>query len=280
VELPLLHQDAATGLLTAQSVLELHTLTAAAASRRDFRTAAHLQTMLDVLGGGRPPLPLSAFTAEDPDRAADIFLEHGFCVLPRVVSELELARMRATYETDAAELRASFEHEWAKAESISAGAHSDRPIRADLGKYYSFSTQGPAFVPLLDPTLLQQVMHRVLGQPVLASAAGGRVVPVADSATAHATDGYISWHRDISGGLGYDCWPFPHSRSVKTSVFLYDVPEDGAPLTILPGSHRLPNAPQQTLAATFRGGRGHYRAWGVLIFARAVLTEIHLLCSI
>ena len=52
MELPLLHQDAATGLLTAQSVLELHTLTAAAASRRDFRTAAHLQTMLDVLGGG------------------------------------------------------------------------------------------------------------------------------------------------------------------------------------------------------------------------------------
>ena len=26
----------------------------------------------------------------------------------------------------------------------------------------------------------------------------------------------------------------------------------------MPGSHRLPNAPQQTLQRSFRGGRGHY----------------------
>ena len=59
--------------------------------------------------------------------------------------------------------------------------------------------------------------------------------------------------------MGYDCWPYPFSRSIKVSTWLYDVPEDGGALTFVPGSHRLPNAPQQTLDGTFAGGRGHYR---------------------
>ena len=47
--------------------------------------------------------------------------------------------------------------------------------------------------------------------------------------------------------------------SLKASIYLYDVPADGAPLTLLPGSHRLPNAPQQTLDRAWQGGRGHNR---------------------
>ena len=51
----------------------------AAAARLDFRTAAALKQTLDVLGP-KPdgPPPLAAFTSADPDRAADIFFEHGF----------------------------------------------------------------------------------------------------------------------------------------------------------------------------------------------------------
>lgn len=65
--------------------------------------------------------------------------------------------------------------------------------------------------------------------------------------------------RDIGNGVAYDSWPYPSTRSIKVSTFLYDVPPDGGCLTFVPGSHRLPNAPQQTLDGTFAGGRGHYR---------------------
>ena len=33
----------------------------------------------------------------------------------------------------------------------------------------------------------------------------------------------------------------------QASIYLYDVPEAGGPLTLVAGSHRLPKAPQQTL---------------------------------
>ena len=55
------------------------------------------------------------------------------------------------------------------------------------------------------------------------------------------------------------CWlRYPSNRQIKVSTFLYDVPIDGGALTLVPGSHRLPNAPQQTLERSFCGGRGHY----------------------
>ena len=108
-----------------------------------------------------------------------------------------------------------------------------------------------------------QTVHRVLGRPVLASAPGGRVCPVADTTAAaaapHEHQGYISWHRDIANGVAYSAWPFPYARQLKASIWLYDVSVDGAPLTLVPGSHRLPNAPQQTLDGVWQGGRGHNR---------------------
>ena len=51
---------------------------------------------------------------------------------------------------------------------------------------------------------------------------------------------------------------YPSNRQIKVSTFLYDVPIDGGALTLVPGSHRMPNAPQQTLERSFCGGRGHY----------------------
>ena len=53
-----------------------------------------------------------------------------------------------------------------------------------------------AFYPLVDPPLLMETVHRVLGRPTFATAPGGRVCPVADTANApHEGQGYISWHR-------------------------------------------------------------------------------------
>jgi hypothetical protein len=40
---------------------------AAAAARKDFLAAAHLQCTLDVLGPKPTPHPLAAFTSSDPD---------------------------------------------------------------------------------------------------------------------------------------------------------------------------------------------------------------------
>jgi hypothetical protein len=100
----------------------------------------------------------------------------------------------------------------------------------------------------------------VLGRPAVVSGLneglGGFVIPAADGRTPHEEAGYISWHRDRL--THYAGWPYPEARSVKASVYLHDVPADGAPLTVVPGSHRLPNPPQRTLDGIFVGGRGHY----------------------
>eukprot|EP01051_Picozoa_sp_SAG22_P000361 SAG22_NODE_8_length_37215_cov_120.960351_29_plen_359_part_00 len=190
--LPLARQDR-RGQLTPDSVAELAGAMSAAAARLDFRAAAALKQTLDVLGPkpGGPP-PLSAFTSDDPDKAADIFFEHGFCVLPAAIAPGDVLKMRAAYEQVAAASRQ------ADAESWAAGAD-----RKDLGRFYGFPMfepdggRDPAFYALLDPPLLMQLLHRALGRPALVSGGGGRVVPVSDS-EAHATDGYISWHR-VSG---------------------------------------------------------------------------------
>ena len=48
--LPLARQDASSGALTAASIGELQAAMASAAACEDFRVAAQLKTMLDVLG--------------------------------------------------------------------------------------------------------------------------------------------------------------------------------------------------------------------------------------
>ena len=93
---PLARQDG-SGQLTAESVAQLTDQMDAAARCGDFRTAANLQTMLKVLGPKSAPVPLANFTSSDADTAADILLEHGFCVLPNLISRDDLERMRAAY---------------------------------------------------------------------------------------------------------------------------------------------------------------------------------------
>ncbi len=255
--LPVARQDA-SGALTEESIVELRAAMLSAAARQDFHVAAQLKTMLDVLG---PPatddssaLHIECFTSADPDDAADMLLEHGFVVLPNQISPQELDRMRSAYEAVEASTRHEFELLWAK---------GTEP-RRDLGKNYKFPLlldTSTAFHPLLTPPLLLEVLHRVLGQhPVVSElneGLGGFVIPAADGNTPFEEAGYISWHRDRV--THYAGWPFPEARSVKTSCYLYDVGLDSAPLTVVPGSHRLPHSPQQTLAGLpFQGGRGHY----------------------
>eukprot|EP01051_Picozoa_sp_SAG22_P002964 SAG22_NODE_138_length_18031_cov_5.796621_12_plen_359_part_00 len=267
-ELPLVDLDRTTGAMTPASEHELERRVAAAAAAKDFRTATQLQCMLDALGPRRdlpPPAglapdanPLAPYCATDPDTAAELFLTNGFVVLPAVVPPPQLAAMQAAYAGAAPAARAEFDARWA------AGTE-----RVDVGQSYGFPMFGGGaspdaalpFVPLLAPPLLVQTLHRVLGGPPGvndAREAAGVVVPPADPAVAHSAEGYLSWHRDYATGRPTDGWPYPTTRYVKVSTYLYDVPQDGAPLTLVPLSHRLPNAPQQTLSNSFRGGRGHY----------------------
>ena len=200
-ELPLARQDG-HGQLTPDSVQELGQAMAEAAARLDFRTAAALKTMLDVLGPKHEPPPLSAFTSDDADEAADIFLEHGFCILPKQLSAGDLQRMRDAYEAAAPSAREAEETRWRRDEE-----------RKDLGKNFSFpmvDQEGgdPAYYALMDPPLLLEVMHRVLGRPARVGGSGGRVVPIAD-AELHAEAGYISWHR---------CIPPPHRNRLAATL--------------------------------------------------------------
>ena len=102
--------------------------------------------------------PLAAFTSADADTAADILLEHGFCVLPDLISADDLQRMRGAFEAATADGGFGEEAQWA------AGTE-----RKDLGKYFSFDMfsekSDPAFYALADPPLLMNVIHRALGRP-------------------------------------------------------------------------------------------------------------------
>eukprot|EP01049_Picozoa_sp_SAG25_P002081 SAG25_NODE_103_length_15482_cov_9.187415_11_plen_385_part_00 len=196
VGLPLARQDSHTGQLTPQSLTELAQAMATAADQLDFRTAAHLKTMIDVLGPRSRPWSLADFTSADADRAADLVLEHGFCVLPAQLSPPELQRMRDAYERVAPSCRSQFEAEW----------HGGR-TRADLGKHYSFpmfeedAGDPVAYFPLLDPPLLMQVLHRVLGRPALVSHSGGRVIPSGSPPDADDAAGCESAHPCLLSAL-------------------------------------------------------------------------------
>ena len=74
-ELPVVRQDE-SGAMTQECLAELRGAMLEAAAAEDFRTAAQYKTMVDVLGP-REPRALSDFASEDPDEAADLFLQNG-----------------------------------------------------------------------------------------------------------------------------------------------------------------------------------------------------------
>lgn len=187
--LPLARHDA-SGALTEESIVELEAAMVAAAARQDFRVAAQLKTVLDVLGQqlDKSSLNIECYTSADPDKAADLLLEHGFVVLPNVIQPQDLDRMRSAYEAMAASKRRAFDTLWAR------GAEP----RRDLGKNYKFPLlldTSTVFHPLLDPPLLIEVLHRVLGQPPVVSelneGLGGFVIPAADGHTPFEEAGYL-----------------------------------------------------------------------------------------
>ena len=186
--------------------------------------------------------------SEDPDEAADLLLENGFVLLPRCVVGAELAEMRAAYERVAEGCRAGWRASWdAGTERVDVGANWTFPLLAsrsadDDGRniHWPAAELWPTveFYPLLDPPLLLQTAHRVLGRPPTLSGTGGVVIPPADDVP-HSEDGYLSWHRDHGVGWAGENWPYPKSRDLKCSIYLYDVPDDGGCLVSPPSPTTL-----------------------------------------
>ena len=97
-ELPVVRQDE-SGAMTSECLDELRGAMLEAAAAEDFRTAAQYKTMVDVLGP-REPRPLSDFSSEDPDVAADLFLQHGVsrplsCAIPSLIPRVAAVRRAA-----------------------------------------------------------------------------------------------------------------------------------------------------------------------------------------
>jgi hypothetical protein len=62
--------------------------------------------------------------------------------------------------------------------------------------------------------------------------------------------------RDSTGAP--DSWLLPEHRVVKTFTYLFDVHEDGGCTTLVPGTHRLPGGPRETLRCRFAGAANDF----------------------
>ena len=280
---PALLQDEQGAVLLSQLALLEHQKAGAAAAE-DYRTAAALQAMLEVLAPRPTPLPQSlssyvtaAHGETEVRAAADFFLENGFCVVPGRVAEPTLGRVRANWmaaedaaraewETKAAVSRGRWGLSWA------SGAPSGYRTFFDLGDLTSNPSSGGGGGVAASPhwdlacALVEVAAHPGMIQTaaaVLGSGAhcggipSGRVVPPEDEVpgpvpgTKGGDGGYTSWHRDSPPPDG---WPTPHSRRVKAFCSFWDTTADGGATAVVPKSHRTPAGPKDTLARKFTGG--------------------------
>lgn len=100
---------------------------------------------------------------------------------------------------------------------------------AEKGALGDLLNQDDIFVDMVDHPVLFPVIQAIVGDDVqLRYARGGIIKPNTNSGS--------GWHCDLSGILGID---MPDSL-IMTKLFTYlaDVPEDGACLGLVPGSHR------------------------------------------
>ena len=65
-------------------------------------------------------------------------------------------------------------------------------------------------------------------------------------------NGHYVWYEDAPPP---ESWRRPKQRYIKTFTNLWAVPFNGGESGLVPGSHRLPEGPEQTLNVRFRSGR-------------------------
>ena len=161
----------------------------------DYRTAAAVQTIIQVVTPRVTPLPkplaeyMVAPNFDDTDvrAAADFFLENRFCVVPGVVSEATLQRVRAGWPAAEAEARALWEARAAVSRgrwglSWASGAPTGYRTFFDLGLQPEPGGEHWALARALvevaaHPGLIQTGKLLLGGNARVLGFPGGRVVP-------------------------------------------------------------------------------------------------------
>ena len=276
----------ARGAVLAEELAMLRQRESEAAASRNYAAATLLRDLHGVVGP-KPALTLEDCTPDTLEQQFAFFLENGFCVIPRVLEGEALERARAAWLRREAVARRKYEEERALAPPLTAEErleaerrnpqslfNSDgRPVtRADgsavgHGAYRTFfdtdhlAEEDDVFVELIDSPKAVPLLSMVVGNgglqkgetydrnygTVRLRGISGRVVPPEGN-----SDGYCVWHQDVPPP---DRWPRPKQRYVKTFTNLWAVPFNGGESGLVPGSHRLPEGPEQTLHVRFRSGR-------------------------
>ncbi len=135
-----------------------------------------------------------------PEQAKQEYDAQGYIVIRNALAPEELGRVREAFER-----------------------------AAEAGALKNLLNQDDIFVDMVDHPVLFSVVRAVVGDDVqLRYAHGGVIKPHTDSGS--------GWHCDLSGILGV----YMPDSLVMTKLFTYleDVPEEGACLACVPGSHR------------------------------------------
>lgn len=107
----------ADGTVTAEALAVLHERELAAAAGSEYRLAAQLRDLREVLGP-RPPLSLEQASPTDVDDQHEFFLRNGFVVVPRVLDGERLHRAQRAYTAAMVPHRLAWEQERARGEGI------------------------------------------------------------------------------------------------------------------------------------------------------------------
>lgn len=234
------------GSVEPRELEELATRERAAAESRDYRLAAQLRDLQEVL---RPSsLKLRDCMPPTVDEQYAFFLKQGFCVLPDVLAPPQLREIQSAWERIVPGVRAKWKLEKRGGEGIS-GIKFQKPPEGFPDIYRTFFDipqlleQDDAFLSLVDCPKVVALLSRLAGQGGLqpGSEARGEFSPyhgIAQCGGFQARtippegngDGYISWHRDKPPADG---WPLPNYRVIKVILNFWDVGADGGATAVV-----------------------------------------------
>lgn len=250
--------DVVDGAVPQHQLRELEGLRDAAATRHDFREAALYHDLLTSLGPQHVRSAASRLSEclalQSAEERAVFFLAHGFCVI-KAFTGTTLRKMQDAW------LLASdpVKREWEQAVTRD-GARLVGGSRADL--FFDIPDileQDDVFLETVNQPEVAEVLHHVIGDNVRCWQSLARTLPATtdragDDPLARAA--YSTWHRDSTGAP--DSWLLPEHRVVKTFTYLFDVSEDGGCTTLVPGTHRLPGGPRETIRCRFAGAANDF----------------------
>ena len=203
--------------------------------------------------GPRPRLTLPDCTPRGIVAQRAFFRENGFVIVDGILQGESLRAAQSAFsEAMAGPLAA-----WEEAQR-GGGRRETEPwfyLEPRKDMYIGIDLDhaaSPVLLEILDSPQLLPVVQSIMVDDddedhfVTSGLLGGRVVPCYPE-----EDGYCSWHRDR---LPLGSWPHMKPRGIKAMYYFFDCAEDGGPTAVCPGSHRLPEAPEQTIAQSFSGG--------------------------